>query len=111
MKFLYIVLMLIVSNQVLAGFVNQTKIKELLIGKVYGDIVFIETETRPTLSSGHCADNASYSYVFDISTDVGKATLSIALAAYASKSPVYINGYDTCDLYEGVEDLRQIRLQ
>ncbi len=94
-----------------ASTVGNTKITHVLLGEVYGDIVFIGIETKPSFPSGHCNTHGIYNYVFNPTTEIGKATLSVVLAAYAAQKPIYINGYDTCNLYGSVETLRQIRLQ
>ena len=58
-----------------------------------------------------CANNASYDYVFDPSTEHGKARLTIALAAYVAGKEVYLGGSQTCSFYSNVEDLLWIRAQ
>ena len=92
----------------MASDVETAKIKSILAGKVYGNIVFLEISTKPNLPDGHCQTNPRWNYAFDPTTEIGKVTLSIALTAYASQRDVYLNGYDNCDVYPGVESLRQL---
>ncbi len=91
--------------------VNGTEVKSILVGKYYGDKAFIEIESKPEIPNGHCQSNGTYNYVLDTSTELGRLTLSLVLTAYAAKSSILIDGYDTCDTFGGVEDLKQFQLQ
>ena len=111
MKKVFLILSLLLTFDASASAVNGAIIDQVLIGEVYGNMAFIRLKTKPTLPEGHCSTNSNYNYVFDISTQVGKATLSMVLSAYAAQKPVYANGYDVCTIYSNVENLRQLRLQ
>jgi hypothetical protein len=111
MKYFWLILVSIYCNNASATTVDGTVVKSLLLGKVYGEKAFIEVGTKPTLTSGHCQTNGTYNYVLDISTELGRSILGLVLTAYAAKSNIYINGYDTCETFGGVEDLRQFELK
>ncbi len=96
-----------VAQSTFASTIMSTKIKSVLVGEVYGNKVFIELTVKPSVEAS-CQTNSDYSYIFDPTTEVGKITMSMLLTAYASGRDVYLNGYDTCTIYDGVENLRQI---
>lgn len=83
----------------------------MLIGEIYPNQAFISLEAMPELPEGHCHTNGNFSYVFDISTETGKATLSMAIAAYMAQSQVSVSGLNTCNIYGGVESLRSLLLK
>lgn len=111
MKSFLFALLIVFPSVGFASYVPSTKITKVLLGEAYGDKAFIELETKPDIPSDHCQSNPNFSYVFDISTELGKATLSVVLSAYMAQKNVYVNGFDTCTIYSGVENLRQIQLQ
>ncbi len=111
MKYIVAIITLIYVQASVASTVNSTQITSILVGKVYGNVAFIGVSTKPILSDlPECQTNPNYNYAFDPTTEIGKVTLSIALTAYASQKPVFINGYSNCNLYPsvGVEELRQL---
>ncbi len=101
---------LFVSQVSFASTINSTKIIEVLAGEAYGDKVFLKVSVKPT-NAPSCQTNPNYSFVFNPTTEVGKITFSMILAAYASGKNVYIDGWHNCNTYSGVESIRQIRLQ
>lgn len=84
------------------------KIVSVLAGEYYGNMVFIEVSPKPT-DSPACQTNPRYSFVFDPTTPIGKIMLGIALTAYTAEREVYIDGYNSCSVFNGVESMRQIR--
>ena len=90
-----------------ASDVPSTKISEVLAGPHYNKNVILTVSTKAT-ELPLCQTNPRYSYVFDGTTQEGKITLSIVLAAYAAQKDVWIRGKGTCSLYDGIEDLAHI---
>ncbi|ESP94641.1 hypothetical protein [Pseudoalteromonas luteoviolacea] len=107
MKKLLLVVGLVVSHSGLASSVDPTKITQVLVGPNYGKNVILTVSNKPT-NAPSCQTNANYSYVFDGTTEVGKMTLSVVLAAYAAQKDVWLGGTDTCTLYGGIENLKHI---
>ncbi len=95
------------SGSVKASDVASTTIKEVAVGPLFGNNVFIALSSIPT-DSPTCHTNSGYSYVFDASTESGKITLSVVLAAYATKTNIKIGGISDCVIYNGVENLNYI---
>ncbi len=102
---------------ILAALVSVSYADSSYVGKITkvhtgptGNLAFIvldqDQNGRP-----ECANYPQYNYVFDISTDGGKATLSLALTAYTTGAEVYVGGSQSCNLWTGAEDLKWIRLQ
>ncbi|TVZ39024.1 hypothetical protein P886_3411 [Alteromonadaceae bacterium 2753L.S.0a.02] len=108
--FNYLLLILLVSPNSYGTAVDTTKITQVLLGPAFDKKVFLVLETRPAVRA-ECNTNGTYTYVFDGTTEVGKNLLSVSLAAYASKANVKIGGYDTCNMYGDVEDLRYINIK
>jgi len=106
MKYLFVFLLVLAPNA-FSSTILSTTIESILVGEVYGNMVFIEISIKPS-SEPSCQTNPNYSYVFDPTTEVGKVTMSLLLIAYASGEDVFLNGYDACTIYSGVENLRQI---
>ena len=111
MKYVWVILITTFCSAASATTVDETVVKSLLMGKAYGEMAFIEVGTKPIIPNGHCQTDDAYNYVLDISTELGRSLLGLVLTAYAAQSAIYINGYDTCDAYNGVEDLRQFKLK
>ncbi len=100
---------ILLSNVSFASTIATTKISSILMGEAYGNVALIGISVKPGTVPA-CQTNPDYNYIIDLSTDVGKATLSLALTAYAAQKDVYLNGFDSCTLLPsvGVERLRQI---
>ncbi len=66
------------------------------------------------VSSSHekagCNKN-SWDFVFDTSTDTGRNTLSVVLAAEISQREVVIGGTGLCDMHSITEDLMHVYYQ
>ncbi len=108
-KKLIVVFCIFFSQLSMASQVNSTKITGVLSGPKYGNNVLIAISTKPSPSDlPDCNDNASFTYVFDASTDVGKTTLAVVLTAFTSKKEVLLSGSHTCTLFENAENLGQI---
>lgn len=77
-------------------------------GPIHGDIVYIDIEGS---SDADCANNPhGYDYAFDTSTNIGKLMFSSLLAAKHSGTQIKVSGTGTCNLSEGVEDIRWIQV-
>jgi hypothetical protein len=103
---------LLFCNQSIAigSTIDNTFIIEILAGEINGNVAILKISPKPT-NSPSCATNPNFSYAFDISTEVGKATLSMVLTAYAANKKIYLDGDGSCSLYSRIESLRQIRLK
>jgi hypothetical protein len=97
----------LVSSLSFASNVQESKITEVLVGERFGSKVFVALEVRPT-DAPSCANNSTYSYVFDGSTESGKIKLSVVLAAYAAQKTIKIGGTGICSLYSNVENFDYI---
>ncbi|MET1257043.1 hypothetical protein [Aliikangiella maris] len=102
-----LILILLFSFNVNASSVEPTKITKILVGPAYGNNVLITVSNKAT-DTPECQTNNNYQYAFDGSTESGKMTLSVVLAAYASKKDVWLGGYDRCDVFSGTESLKHI---
>ena len=91
-----------------ASEIQNGKVLSVLAGEQYGNRVFVELDPKPAAPAA-CQSNPRYSYVFDPTTPVGKVVLGILMTAYASGQDVYVSSWDTCDLYAGVETLKQLQ--
>ncbi len=89
--------------------VDSTKITNILVGPQFGNRVMLTLSNKP-LDAPAC-QTKTHSYAFDGTTESGKMTLSVVLAAYAAKKDVTLGGNNTCDLYSGIEDLRYVFVQ
>jgi hypothetical protein len=83
-------------------------VQEVHMGPLYGTRVFLKI--AGTIDMGDCHTN-HFHFVFDSAVAGGKELLSASLAAKTSQSTVRVNGFDTCNLYAGVEDLRWLTLE
>jgi hypothetical protein len=112
MKKISFILSLAFTQFAMASTIDNTKITAILAGEVYGNVVILKISPKPT-DTPDCQTNPNFNYGFDPTTEIGKVTLSMALAAYASAKSVYLNGYGDCNLSPslGVERLRQISVQ
>lgn len=86
------------------------KVKSVLVGHVYQNKLFIEVEGGMA-NTAFCQVNPTFDFVLDISTDSGKAYMSIILAAYAAGKDVSLSGYDECTIYSGVTNFRSIHVK
>lgn len=102
-----LIIALICCGNALASSVRPTKITKILVGPNYGNTVFITTQNKPT-ARPECHTNPWYDFAFDGTTESGKMTLSVALAAYTAQKNLWVGGSDTCSIYGGVEDLNHI---
>ena len=84
--------------------IDPTKITQILIGPKFGNNVIIEISGTAS-NRPNCHTNQRWDYVFDGSTESGKATLSVVLAAYATQKDVWLAGAGGCGLYGGLESL------
>jgi len=76
---------------------------------VRSDVVYVRTDPTPAEKS-ECATNPGWDYAFSIANETGKATLSMALAAYTSKAPVTIKSSNQCTHYSTMEDISYLIL-
>jgi len=90
-----------------ASSVDPTKITQVLAGPSYGNKVFLVISNKADITPD-CQSNIRYNYVFDGTTEQGKITLSLVLAAYATQKNVWLGGKNTCLLHSSVEDLGHI---
>jgi len=72
--------------------------------------VYIKTNPRPSPKPA-CATNASYDFAFSLSDETGKATLSMALSAYAAKSTVTVKAQGSCTVHGAMDDLKYLILE
>jgi hypothetical protein len=84
-------------------------VEEIHMGPVYGTRVFLRMAGSLTAQPA-CQANY-YHFVFDSNVPGGKELLAAALAARTSQASVKVNGFNTCTLYSGVEDLRWFTLE
>ena len=98
---------LLLSGYSHASDVNPAKITQVLAGPSYGNQVLLTVSPTPS-NLPSCQNNQWYSYVFDGTTEAGKITLSLALAAYAANKNVWLGGTGVCTLRGGVENLKHI---
>lgn len=109
MNRLFLVVLLFVQGSVFASTVDNTKIKSILAGQTYGNVVFLQIDPKPSTIDATCQQNSQYNFAFDPTTEIGKVTLSMVLTAYASQNDVYLDGDKLCGTNSaGVEDVRQI---
>lgn len=87
--------------------INHVQIERMT---VLSEKVYIKVSSLPA-SRPACATNGGFHFAMPINDDNGKATLSMILAAYASKSSVSIRSLDTCTYVNNVEDLRYLILE
>jgi len=73
------------------------------------DVVYIRISPAPEERAA-CATN-HWHYAFSISDVTGRATLSMALAAYSAKTPVTVKSASTCTHYSNMEDVRYLILE
>jgi len=106
-KILSILSFLLLPAIVNASDISTTKITQVLVGPSYGNKVFLTLSVKPT-GLPSCQINTRYNYVFDGTTESGKMTLSVVLAAYATQNDVWLAGKNTCSFNSTVEDLKHI---
>ena len=106
-RFFVLLLLVLMTALTHASDIRTTKITQVLVGPHYGNNVFL-TISRKASDIPTCQTNTRYDYVFDGTTEDGKMTLSVVLAAYATQKDVWLGGKNTCLLHNGVEDLKHI---
>ncbi|HEY0924136.1 hypothetical protein [Rheinheimera pacifica] len=86
------------------------KIQRIELGPLYNGKVFIIVEG---VMEGQpaCRQQDNYHFVFDAEAPGGAALLSAVLSAQVAQKNIHISGYNTCNIYSGVEDLRWLRVQ
>ena len=89
---------------------NVGTILQIKAGPQSGSQAYIQLGGN-ALAFENCQNNGTWHYSIDISGDMGKATLSLALAAYTANKTVKIFGLDTCNNTTGVEDIDQLILK
>ncbi|WP_259238690.1 hypothetical protein [Rheinheimera pacifica] len=86
------------------------KIQRIELGPMYNGKVFIIVEGvmegQPT-----CRQQGNYHFVFDAEAPGGAALLSVVLSAQVAQKNIHISGYNTCNIYNGIEDLRWLRVE
>ncbi|WP_153067088.1 hypothetical protein [Steroidobacter cummioxidans] len=85
-------------------------IREVHLGPVYGTKVFLKIDGTATTLPPSCQTDTGYKFVFDADSPTGRALLATALAAQVSGQNVKLNGYNECNLFGTVEDLRWLSL-
>ena len=106
---IFVIGLIFFQSSAFASTVESTKIKSILAGQAYGDIVFLQIDPKPENIDADCQKNAEFNFAFDPTTEIGKVTLSMVLTAYASQNDVYLDGWKICDTnHAGVEDVKQI---
>lgn len=101
------ILFILFSTSIHASDINKTKITQILVGPTYGKKVILVISIKPS-ELPSCQTNTKYSYAFDGTTESGKMTLSLVLAAYATQKNVWLGGKNTCSIHGGIEDLAHI---
>lgn len=86
------------------------KIQRIELGPLYNGKVFIIVEgvieSQPT-----CRQQDNYHFVFDAEAPGGAALLSAVLSAQVAQKKIHISGYNTCNISNGTEDLRWLRVE
>ena len=96
------------ASAALAGSVTA-KVDKLLAGPEYAQRLFISvsgTSGRP-----FCATNPTWTFVLDSSAPNAKVWVAMLQVAYASGKTVYIEGFNTCALWQNSEDVRYLWLE
>ena len=110
MKKLIISMLMLLPIASHAGSTYSGKILKLHKGLGLPNVVFMILASDPS-NKISCSSHADYDYTFDVSTDDGKALMSMALIAYTAGRTVGLGGEGVCSSYSGTEDLRYLRLQ
>lgn len=92
-----------------AGGLKEGRITSVQVAVSIPDKAFIKVEGSYLTAEPSCSvEGTQFDYVLDISTGTGKALYSMALAAQASGTLVTLEGFGTCTLRAGYEDLNYI---
>lgn len=112
MKKLLFLVGLLLSNICAASGVTNTKISSVLMGEAYGNVALIRISIKPSSPPAR-QTNPEYSYILDLSIDLGKSTLRLVLMAYTTQQNVLRDGSNTCTSVHSseVENLRQIKIK
>jgi hypothetical protein len=98
--------LLTLSSTVLAGDVSGIIDRITIVN----DVVFLKTYPEPPTREA-CSSNVYWHYAFPLNSEGNKGNLSLALSAYATKSPVTIRSRDTCTHIGDLEDINYIILE
>lgn len=102
----YIVLILCFLSNLSLASTEQGVIKRILVNKQNPNVVYMivdgNNEGKPS-----CSTN-TWEWSLDISTEIGKAQYSLALASHMANKTVFIQGESTCTLFSAGEDVRYI---
>ncbi|WP_444956805.1 hypothetical protein [Microbulbifer sp. ZKSA002] len=72
-------------------------------------MVYLATDPRPTTKPS-CATNSWWDYAFALTDDTSKATLSMALSAYAASLNVTVKSISECTVVDDMENLDRLVL-
>jgi hypothetical protein len=85
------------------------RITSILVQPGQPDLVFIKIDGAYAPSEQSCSVAIGvWDFAFDVTTTVGKALYSLALAAHAAGAPVTAGGTGFCTLYTYYEDLHYL---
>ena len=93
-----------------AGYVTNAKITSLYCGYVNSYKTCSITFDKPIINKDAC-HTGSERMQFQPNTDIGKAMLSVALAAQATKQNVEVYSTGSCTIYPGFADVNWITIQ
>lgn len=85
-------------------------IRKLMIDRNHGAKAFIEVSAAP-VNRATCGASSSWHYVLPLTDALAEQQLSLLLAAYAAKTPVYLMGGNDCTVHSGIEDFRRVELR
>ncbi|ROQ23369.1 hypothetical protein [Gallaecimonas pentaromativorans] len=113
MKWIAVVSLLLASA---GGFADElmvtTKIQTLYMGPLYGSLVFVGVENKPTQARPNgCTEDSNFDFVLDLNSNFGKEYYSALLAAYSAGRQVRLQSYDNCNLYGSVPTLKTLWLK
>ena len=100
---------LCLSSAAFAGQAGSVTITHVLIGPVFGNMIFVSV-SGAVAGPPACSDNTAWSFVLPLTTPLENQMLAILLTAQATKSTVTITGTGQCDVYNNVETLQKIQL-
>lgn len=87
--------------------IQNTKISFMMMDANYGHKLYIRTSVNHASGSPACF-NSSWSFVLDMSTELGMSMYSTLLAVYMADKSLNLIGNDECNNHTGIEDLRRI---
>jgi hypothetical protein len=115
----YVELSLLIFSLLISNLAMATEYRGVITGigagsaydtHCVGEDSCVVVKVASTHTKAGCNSN-SWDFAFNSSSDTGKNTLSLVLAAELSKRLVVIGGTGLCDLNPTVEDLRYIYYQ